>query len=170
MLHYNYGGPLGAGGLGNVIDPGFITRGAGSQEEVLAGITNGCCTLYLFGHRGGEVNEGGIVTYPVPNMPEIPKDQPIPILPSKNGFEERLKQRLLGAKAQGGNCCSKCVINIVSCGDILNPQGKRVRKEIAKDTGCTVCGSTSKVCGSDRIGIITSFDPNTAWQFDCEDP
>ena len=110
--------------------PGNLKCGAGSQQDILDAMDDKCCTLYLYGHRGGKRHEGGIITY-------IPGPKRIDILPDDPGqaFEERLKKKF------SENCCKDCVINLVTCGGDDLALGRQNRRKIAANTGCIVCGT-----------------------------
>jgi RHS repeat-associated protein len=150
------GSPMPDNGLGTFIDRALVTIGAGSQTDVLNGIDRDCCTLYLIGHRGGEAHEGGIVTYPPGGRVEI--------LPDPD-FETKLRNKF------AHNGCIECVINIVSCGDydhpIWGPIGSQRRKDMANQTGCTVCGS--KHSTHIHRPILNPCAPG-AWEYTCEKP
>ncbi len=108
--------------------------GVSSPQQVIDFVRkNKCCSLYLIGHRGGPVNEGGIVTYPDPSN----RDASVTILPNSD-----LQQQLAAAFREN---CKQCAINIVSCGDANDPAGRKFRKGLAEQTGCIVCGSTRTI-------------------------
>lgn len=150
------GGAIGDCGLYGAIPDKNLWMGVDDQEDVLEVMGNGCCTLYLIGHRGGKEREGGIVTYPFPSEP----DKVLEILPDPD-FEEKLKEKFKQ------NCCKSCVINIVTCGGENLKDGKTRRKQIAINTGCTVCGSLELLpLHKDSLSLRSCMP----WRYSCESP
>lgn len=139
-----------------------VVIGIGGQAAVINGIPQGCCTLYLIGHRGGENHEGGIITYPGPRT-GLPEDKSIPILPDEN-LERRLNHKFFVE-----NCCKDCVINMITCGGDNLGLGHQNRQEIADTTGCTVCGTVLKHDTVDNPILAPGY-PGNYWVYSCNKP
>jgi len=162
-----------------------LEKGAKSRQDILDFVKKcGCCTLFVIGHQGGDLrppNKGGAVSYPDPMNP---KDPAYIFGKDTADFEGLLNE------AFADNRCDHCVINIVTCGGTTKEHRKR-RKEIAKRTGCLVCGSTrtinvggnDKTCCtlgeadtvkypdfSDPDEITTGTRPRPRWPYECELP
>ncbi len=96
---------------------------------------NDCCTIYVFGHRGGgDFGNKGAVTF----APGTDKDSPVILFPSNNLELE------LALKEQFSNNCDRCAINIVGCADddLAHAQ---FRQNLANVTGCAVCQSSCSI-------------------------
>jgi RHS repeat-associated protein len=144
-------------------DPGFAGRldvpplyGAKTEQEILKYIRdNKCCSVWMFGHRGGIENPGGIITYG-------PNGQRIVLLPGS--FGENL------AAAFADNECDYCTINLYTCQTGTADVAPGIRKEIAESTGCVVCGTRSGWATALEPGLepCTKCDPG--WVYSCELP
>ena len=133
-----------------------VLYGVSTQAEILQFVKDKkCCTLYYFGHQGGDPNAGGATTYPVVNG----KERPLHIFPrhDKEKPGDGPWQNDLG-DALKSNCNGKCYINIVACGG-TSADHRATRQRIANLTGCTVCGSTRSIIGGGSHPDPGSLDP-----------
>jgi hypothetical protein len=163
-------GSFPSGGLVDMIGVNNVVIGATNQDDVIGGISSGCCTLFLIGHRGGVAREGGIVTHPDPYADLMPPKNYVGILPD-DVFERRLNHKFFGSARNGGNCCKDCVINLVTCGGDEGDnyaQGQIVRQQIADTTGCKVCGSRKQPPKLNNPILSPLYAGG--WEFDCEEP
>lgn len=115
--------------------------------------SNGCCTLWTFEHQGGDGNPGGTIG---------PDDNPI--LPN-----EETERKLAEAFSENW-CWFGCKINIFACGGI-DPKRRQTRKDIAKRTGCSVCGSAIADCSAKKQSC--DWPPEEGkimWPKECESP
>lgn len=138
-------------------------------------INNECCTIYLIGHRGGEIPNTGVTTYPEEDLSNGKIG--VPILPNQE-LEQYLSLIFLVFKSIG-KCCD-CAINIVACAKD-DWEHRQTRRKIAKNTNCWVCQSrNSQNCGflireSDvgKKGVlrgVTLVDPPHDKRLDLWDP
>ena len=109
-----------------------------------------CCSLYTFGHQGGnDDNPGGAITQPKENGRIITL---FPNTEVHGPLEEAFKDN---------GCEGKCAINIVACGACSDAHTKN-RQQIANETGCLVCGSTEKIDFTERANPqCTLGEPGT---------
>lgn len=111
-------------------------KGGKSRKDILDFVEKKkCCTLYTFGHQGGQGNAGGAVSYPAGRPPIIifPRHDLV-----NTWFDYDYDVKL--GDTLKSNCKKRCYINIVACGG-TSEDHVRTRQQIANQTGCTVCGS-----------------------------
>ena len=163
---------------GGVVPPIWIDEAERAGDVVLPGVDNPqevldfvrkhkCCSLYTVGHRGGDQNPGGTVTFPDPDNPE----EPVKIFPHEE-MEAVLRELFL-------DNCEFCVINIYACNELIPAEEERERrKEIAERTNCRVCGSVGMVQPPDprapyphhTVGDPSGDGTVITWPHSCEEP
>jgi len=104
-----------------------------------------CCTLYIIGHQGGnDGNPGGAWAYDTKEVfvKGKWKNKGKAFLPNL-AIEQKLAELFR-------ENCGGCAINIYTCGGTTKAH-RKTRKDIAKRTGCFVCGSVRGVRSGGRM-------------------